>query len=142
SSDPQFIEKVERFYKKLFEIITPLQIDHGGPVLMMQLENEYGSYGEDKEYLKALYDLMIELGVTVPIFKSDGPWKATQEAGTLLEENLLTTGNFGSRAKENFSDVKAFQEKNGKKGLLMVIAFCDGWVNLWVEANVIRDGGY
>jgi len=140
SSDPQFIEKVERFYKKLFEILTPLQIDHGGPVLMMQLENEYGSYGEDKDYLKALYDLMIDLGVTVPIFTSDGPWKATQEAGTLLEENLLTTGNFGSRAKENFSDLKAFQEKNGKKWPLMVMEFWDGWFNRWGEAIVRRDG--
>src|SRR5699024_5960058 len=115
SSDSLFIEKVERFYKELFEVITPLQIDQGGPVLMMQVENEYGSYGEDKEYLKVLYNMMKDLGVTVPIFTSDGPWKATQEAGTLTEENLLTTGNFGSRSKENFTDLKAFQEEKGKK---------------------------
>ena len=51
SSDPHFMEKVESFYEKLFEILTPLQIDQGGPVLMMQVENEYGSYGEDKDYL-------------------------------------------------------------------------------------------
>jgi beta-galactosidase len=140
SSDAHFIEKVERFYKKLFEIITPLQIDQGGPVLMMQVENEYGSYGEDKEYLKTLYDLMVDLGVTVPIFTSDGPWKATQEAGTLTEENLLTTGNFGSKSKENFADLEAFQEEKGKKWPLMVMEFWDGWFNRWGEAIVKRDG--
>ena len=140
SSDAHFIEKVERFYKELFEIITPLQIDQGGPVLMMQVENEYGSYGEDKEYLKTLYDLMVDLGVTVPIFTSDGPWKATQEAGTLIEENLLTTGNFGSKSKENFADLEAFQEEKGKKWPLMVMEFWDGWFNRWGEAIVKRDG--
>jgi len=140
SSDPHFMEKVESFYEKLFEILTPLQIDQGGPVLMMQVENEYGSYGEDKDYLKFLYDLMIDLGVTVPIFTSDGPWKATQEAGTLLEENLLTTGNFGSRSKENFEDLKSFQEEHGKKCPLMVMEFWDGWFNRWGEAIVRRDG--
>lgn len=140
SSDAHFIEKVERFYKELFEIITPLQIDQGGPVLMMQVENEYGSYGEDKEYLKTLYDLMVDLGVTVPIFTSDGPWKATQEAGTLTEENILTTGNFGSKSKENFADLEAFQEEKGKKWPLMVMEFWDGWFNRWGEAIVKRDG--
>lgn len=116
SSDAHFMEKVESFYKELFEIIRPLQIDQGGPVLMMQVENEYGSYGEDKDYLKALYNLMLDLGVTVPIFTSDGAWKATQEAGTLTDENILTTGNFGSQSKENFANLKAFQEEKGKNG--------------------------
>lgn len=140
SSDPKFIEKVTNFYTELFKEITPLQIDRGGPVLMMQVENEYGSYGEDKEYLKALYDLMIDLDVTVPIFTSDGAWWATQSAGTLTEENILTTGNFGSRSKENFKDLKDFQESKGKKWPLMVMEFWDGWFNRWGDPIVRRDG--
>lgn len=58
SRDPQFLEYVERYYDRLFEILTPLQIDHHGPILMMQVENEYGSYGEDKTYLSALARMM------------------------------------------------------------------------------------
>lgn len=138
SSDPEFIKKVSNFYKQLFEILVPLQIDNGGPVIMMQAENEYGSYGEDKEYLKALYDLMLDLGVTVPIFTSDGPWKATQEAGTLTEEGVLTTGNFGSKSKENFKDLKDFQLSKGKKWPLMVMEFWDGWFNRWNEPIIKR----
>lgn len=139
SSDPAFIEKVSRYYEKLFEIITPLQLDHGGPVIMMQVENEYGSYGEDKEYLKLLYDLMLKLGVTVPIFTSDGAWRATQEAGTLTEADILTTGNFGSRSKENFKDLKDFHESKGKKWPLMCMEFWDGWFNRWNDPIIERD---
>ena len=48
---------------------------------MIQIENEYGSFGEEKEYLRAIRDLMIERGVTVPLFTSDGPWRATFTRG-------------------------------------------------------------
>lgn len=140
SSDPKFIEKVEEFYKQLFKILTPLQIDQGGSVLMMQVENEYGSYGEDKEYIKSLYDLMIDLGVTIPIFTSDGAWWATQAAGTLTEEGILTTGNFGSHSKENFAQLKSFQEYKGKNWPLMVMEFWDGWFSHWGKSIVTRDG--
>ncbi|MGX7394984.1 glycoside hydrolase family 35 protein [Carnobacterium mobile] len=139
SSDPAFIEKVSRYYEKLFEVITPLQLDHGGPVIMMQVENEYGSYGEDKEYLHLLHDLMLKLGVTVPIFTSDGAWRATQEAGTLTEADILTTGNFGSRSKENFKDLKDFHESKGKKWPLMCMEFWDGWFNRWNDPIIKRD---
>lgn len=139
SSDPAFLEKVTHYYEKLFEIITPLQIDQGGPVLMMQVENEYGSYGEDKEYLTALYELMLAQGVTVPIFTSDGAWRATQEAGTLTEADIFTTGNFGSRSKENFKDLKDFHTEKGKNWPLMCMEFWDGWFNRWNDPIIKRD---
>ena len=139
SSDTLFIEKVSRYYDKLFEVISPLQFDCGGPVIMMQVENEYGSYGEDKEYLRALHELMLKQGVTVPIFTSDGAWRATQEAGTLTESDILTTGNFGSRSKENFKDLKEFHESKGKKWPLMCMEFWDGWFNRWNDPIIKRD---
>lgn len=139
SSDTLFIEKVSRYYDKLFEVISPLQVDVGGPVIMMQVENEYGSYGEDKEYLMALHELMLKQGVTVPIFTSDGAWRATQEAGTLTESDILTTGNFGSRSKENFQDLKEFHESKGKKWPLMCMEFWDGWFNRWDDPIIKRD---
>lgn len=139
SSDTLFIEKVSRYYDKLFEVISPLQFDGGGPVIMMQVENEYGSYGEDKEYLMALHELMLKKGVTVPIFTSDGAWRATQEAGTLTDSDILTTGNFGSRSKENFQDLKEFHESKGKKWPLMCMEFWDGWFNRWNDPIIKRD---
>ena len=56
SSDPAFIEAVDRYYDHLLGLLTRYQVDQGGPILMMQVENEYGSYGEDKVYLRAIRD--------------------------------------------------------------------------------------
>ena len=53
--------------------LAPLQITQGGPVLMMQVENEYGTFGNDKKYIKALRDMMREGGIDVTLFQSDGP---------------------------------------------------------------------
>lgn len=61
-SYPPYFECVKKYYEKLFEIIAPLQITRGGPVLMMQVENEYGYYGDDKKYLNDLKQLMEDCG--------------------------------------------------------------------------------
>jgi Beta-galactosidase len=66
-NDPRFLTHVRDYYKVLLPLLVPLQITHGGPVIMMQVENEYGSYGNDKEYLCALRDMMLEGGIDVPL---------------------------------------------------------------------------
>ncbi len=139
SSDPRFIEAVAAYYDELLPRLTPRLLDRGGNILMMQVENEYGSYGEDKAYLRAVRDLMIERGITCPLFTSDGPWRATLEAGTLVDEDLLVTGNFGSRADENFASMKEFFQEHDKKWPLMCMEFWDGWFNRWKEPIITRD---
>ena len=89
SSDPAYIEAVGRYYDQLLSRLVPHLLDNGGNILMMQVENEYGSYGEDKAYLRAIRQLMEERGVTCPLFTSDGPWRATLKAGTLIEDDPL-----------------------------------------------------
>ena len=137
SRDPKFLECVARYYDALMPIFVPRQVTHGGNIIMMQVENEYGSYCEDKEYLRAIRDLMTSRGVDVPLFTSDGPWRGCLRAGTLIDDDVLATGNFGSRAAENFAALKAFHEEHGKSWPLMCMEFWDGWFNRWGE-NVIR----
>ena len=84
SSDPAYIEAVGRYYDQLLPRLVPRLLDNGGNILMMQVENEYGSYGEDKAYLRAIRKLMEERGIDCPLFTSDGPWRATLKAGTLI----------------------------------------------------------
>lgn len=139
SSDPRYLEYVSRYYQHLFKLLCPLQITNGGPILMMQVENEYGSYGEDKDYLKALAKMMKDNGVDVALFTSDGAWHATLEAGSLVEEGILETGNFGSKATENFENILAFQKEKGVSQPLMCMEFWDGWFNRWGEPIVTRD---
>lgn len=139
SRDPQFLAYVRRYYQVLFKILTPLQIDQNGPIIMFQIENEYGSYGEDHEYLRAIGNMMREEGVTVPFFTSDGAWDQCLRAGSMIDDNILPTGNFGSRTTQNFQNLKSFHEEHGKSWPLMCMEFWDGWFNRWGEAVIKRD---
>ena len=106
STDPIFMTKVRNYFQVLLPKLAPLQITQGGPVIMMQVENEYGSYGMEKAYLRQTKQIMEELGIEVPLFTSDGAWEEVLDAGTLIEEDVFVTGNFGSHSKENAAVLK------------------------------------
>ena len=81
--DPRYMAAAERYMSKLAEVIKPYLITKGGNILMLQIENEYGSYGTDKEYLSRLRDIWVENGIDVPFFTGDGPTEKMLSAGTL-----------------------------------------------------------
>ena len=120
-----YLKHVRDYYEKLFEVIRPLQITEGGPVIFMQAENEYGAYGDDRVYLEYLKHLMLELGCTVPLVTSDDLRGDFFESGRI--EGVLQTGNFGSRAKERFDTMRL---KIGDKPL-MCMEFWVGWFDSW-----------
>lgn len=124
-SDPQYQYYVRRYYQKLMPILVPFQCDHGGPVIMMQVENEYGSYGNDREYIAWLRDLMRQLGVTIPLVSSDGPeddmLKNSATAG------VFPTANFGSDPVQAFSVLKKYNRQKA----LMCMEFWEGWFDAW-----------
>lgn len=134
-----FLEAVDAYYEELFKVLRPLFYTHGGPVLMCQIENEYGSFGNDKKYLKAIKDLMIKHGCDVPLFTSDGGWREVLDAGTLLHENVLPTANFGSRTDEQIGALRQFMEDHQIEGPLMCMEFWIGWFNNWQSPLKTRD---
>ena len=73
SKDPRFLELSRKYFRELGKQLAPLQITHGGNIIMVQLENEYGSYGNDKEYLAINRDMMRESGFDVDLYTCDGP---------------------------------------------------------------------
>lgn len=83
TSDPDFLIPCQRYLAEVLRHLVPLQCSCGGPIIAMQLENEYGSFGQDKKYLLALKKCFDEAGVTVPLFTSDGAPSPYLEAGTL-----------------------------------------------------------
>lgn len=125
TSDPVYMKYVDLYYKKLFQIIVPLQINEGGPVIMLQVENEYGYYGNDKKYLNGLKQLMEKYGAAVPFVTSDGPTEEALSGGSI--EGVLATGNFGSQTIERFAELKKFV---GRKPL-MCMEFWVGWFDAW-----------
>lgn len=122
--DP-YLKHIKEYYRELFKIIAPLQITQGGPVILMQVENEYGYYGNDTAYLEFMKNLMIENGCQVPLVTSDGPWGDAFDCGKV--PGVLQTGNFGSKGKEQFGIMR---KKIGDKPL-MCMEFWVGWFDYW-----------
>lgn len=81
--DPHYMIAAERYISRLADVLRPHLITNGGRVLMVQIENEYGSYGNDRNYMKALKDTWEKSGIDVPFFTGDGPTTYMLEAGTL-----------------------------------------------------------
>ncbi|MGN0507027.1 MAG: beta-galactosidase family protein [Lachnospiraceae bacterium] len=133
SSYEPYLNHVRDYYKKLFEILTPLQVTNGGPILMFQIENEYGAYGEDTAYLESLKQMMTENGVNVPFITSDGPWGDYLACGKV--DGVLQSANFGSKAKEQFAVLK---KHIGDKPM-MCMEFWVGWFDAWGDKHHTED---
>ena len=128
-SDETFLSKVENYFKALVPIIAAHQADCGGPVILVQVENEYGSYGNDTLYLRRLADLLAAGGISCPLFTSDGANDTMLSGGTAPE--ILKTCNFGSKAESSFKALRRFQ----KDGPLMCAEFWNGWFDHWGEKH-------
>lgn len=126
---PPFLRAVRRYFARLLQVLAPLQIDRGGNILMMQVENEYGSYGDEHAYLEALRDLLRENGVTVPLFTSDGPLPRSLANGSV--EGALPTVNFGAGAPEKFAVLQAFLAQTRGEAPLLCTEFWVGWFDAW-----------
>lgn len=124
-SNKEYIQYFDRYLDKLFEQIRPLLCTNGGPIIMLQCENEYGYYGDDKEYLIYLRNSYINKGIDVPLFTSDGTSRENLLDGNI--EGCLPTLNFGSRVEENF---KAFNILFPDKPK-MCMEMWDGWFDAW-----------
>lgn len=121
----KYIYFFDRYLDRLLAEVRPHLVTNGGNVIMLQCENEYGYYGDDKEYLRYLKDGFIKRGIDVPLFTSDG----TSESDILdgCVEGCLATLNFGSRVEENFmAHDKLFPESPK-----MCMEMWNGWFDAW-----------
>lgn len=83
SLNPHYMQAVERYIAALAPIVRPLLVDNGGPILMVQIENEYGSYGNDRAYLERLRQIWTTNGIRGMVYTADGPTRSMLEAGHL-----------------------------------------------------------
>ncbi|MDE3247555.1 MAG: beta-galactosidase [Bacteroidota bacterium] len=81
--DPKYIQAVTTYIKQLSAQVKPLLVTNGGPILMVQIENEYGSYGNDKVYLEYLRTQWQSNGINTPFYTADGPTDFMLEAGNI-----------------------------------------------------------
>lgn len=132
--DPLYLAKVDRYYDELIPRFVPLLSSKGGPIIAVQIENEYGSYGNDTAYLDYLRKGLVDRGIDVLLFTSDGPTDEMLIGGTLPD--VHATVNFGSRVKDSFQKYREYR----KDEPLMVMEYWNGWFDHWMEDHHVRDG--
>jgi len=131
--DPAYLKHLDTYFDRVMPVLTPHLITNGGNILMMQVENEYGSYGDDREYLAYIRDGMLRRGADVPLFTSDGDCKWMLTGGTL--PGTLSTVNFGSRPAKCFEALRTVNTD----GPLMCAEYWNGWFDHWGEEHHSRD---
>ena len=133
-----FLDACRTYVNQLADQVRDLQITHGGPIVMVQAENEFGSYvsqrpdiplEEHKRYSAAIRQTLIDAGFDIPMFTSDGSWLF--EGGAI--EGALPTAN-GEDNVENLK--KVVDAYHDGKGPYMVAEFYPGWLDHWNEPFV------
>ena len=131
--DPYFMERVKIFEEKVGEQLRPLTIQNGGPIIMMQVENEYGSYGEDKPYVSEIRDCLRSIyGKELTLFQCD--WSSNFEKNGL--DDLTWTMNFGTGANidDQFRRLGELRPNAPK----MCSEFWSGWFDKWGARHETR----
>ncbi|MBZ4191788.1 beta-galactosidase [Niabella beijingensis] len=120
---PQYLEACRRYLLEVGKQLAPLQISQGGNILMVQVENEYGSFGSDREYIGRIRDYLKEAGFTVPFFTCDGPVQLKND----VRPDIFAAVNFGGNPESGFKALRAVQAK----GPLMCAEYYPGWFDSW-----------
>ncbi len=130
--DETFLRILRRYFHELLCRVRPYLAVNGGNIFMMQIENEYGSYGDDKDYLRAIVDIYRENGAECLYFTSDGPTYTMLSGGTLDE--YLAVANFGSEPKKQLAIMNELYPSRP----LMCGEFWSGWFDHWHEEHHVR----
>ena len=130
--DETFFSKVKRYYNELLSRVRPYLASRGGSLIMIQVENEYGSYGDDKTYLNAIAQIYRDNGIDCMYFTSDGTNTTRLSGGTL--EGCLAVANFGSKPEVQLPLLKAFRPDQP----LMCGEYWCGWFDHWFEEHHTR----
>jgi beta-galactosidase len=126
---PPYLAAVDRYFDALLPRLAPLLASRGGPIIAVQVENEYGGFGNDQRYLRHLADGFRARGIDVLLFTSDGPRDGQQQGGGM--PGILRTVNFAFEANEAFAKLRDYQPE----GPLLVAEFWSGWFDHWGEEH-------
>lgn len=141
TQDPYYLERSRKYLKEVGRVLAPLQIVKGGPIIMVQVENEYGSFGNDKTYIGIIRDYLKEAGFTVPFFTCDGPVQLKND----VRDDIFPVVNFGSNPEGSFKYLREVLPT----GPLMCGEYYPGWFDSWSRkhhiggtANIIKELGW
>lgn len=128
-----FLSVTEKYIYRLAKEVKQLQITNGGPIIMVQLENEYGAFGSDKEYLTALKNILLKAGFNVPIFSADNPPKKVLDNAVL--PGVTPVLNFGPTTVDKVSENFKLLDNYGNIPQ-MCGEFWTGWFTAWGQEKL------
>ncbi len=121
----RYINLVDKYFDELIPRIANHQVTNGGNIIMVQVENEYGSYGNDEKYMQYIAAGLVSRGINVPLFTADGIEDHMLANGAV--DGILKTVKFGANPSVNFPYLREFQPE----GPLMCSEFWNGWFDQW-----------
>jgi beta-galactosidase len=130
TADPRFIDAASKYLRKLGEQVAHLQITRRGPIIMAQVENEYGSFGRDHDYMNAIRKAIRDAGFEVTLYTSDGSAPAELQGGTLPDLPAAINFGQGDPAPE-FARFARFRQGATR----MCGEYWDGWFDHWGEEH-------
>ena len=138
TNDPRFLEATARYLKAVGEQLKDLQVNHGGPIIQIQVENEYGQFGrpgnkDDMAYNRAIYEQMKDAGFDTMFIRCD--WANDKTIGTAHIDGVYTTMNFGGNAKSSFE----FMDRVYPGMPKMCGEYWVGWFDHWGSKHHTKD---
>lgn len=136
TNNPHFLKHTKNMMNEIGKQLADLQVTRGGNIIMVQVENEYGGYAIDKEYIANIRDMVKGAGFTeVPLFQCD--WSSTFQLNGL--DDLVWTINFGTGANIDAQFEKLRKARPDTP--LMCSEFWSGWFDHWGRKHETRDAG-
>ncbi|ANH80100.1 hypothetical protein A8C56_03065 [Niabella ginsenosidivorans] len=123
TQNPHYLEACRTYLREVGRELAPLQISNGGNIIMVQVENEYGSFGNDREYIGMIRDDLKDAGFTVPFFTCDGPVQLKNDT----RPDIFAAVNFGGGPESAFKALREVQPH----GPLMCAEYYPGWFDSW-----------
>jgi beta-galactosidase len=129
--DPRFIEATRNYMKEVGRVLGPMQITHGGPIIMVQVENEHGFFANDAKYMGEMRQALLDAGFDVPLFACNPPYALKNG----YRADLFPVVNFGSDPAGSFKALRGILPK----GPLMCGEFYPAWFDTWGQPHHAGD---
>jgi beta-galactosidase len=127
TDDPRYLAACKNYLQRVGQELAPLQITRGGPIIMVQVENEYGSFGTNKAYMGVIRDDLKAAGFDVPLFTCDGPKQLTNDT----RDDLFSVVNIGRNPEKALKVLRGIRPE----GPLMIGEYYPGWFDSWGQPH-------
>ncbi|XP_070479628.1 beta-galactosidase-1-like protein 3 isoform X13 [Equus przewalskii] len=133
TTDKGFVEAVDKYFDHLISRVVHLQYRKGGPIIAVQVENEYGSFYKDKDYMPYLQQALLKRGIVELLLTSDN----VDDVLKGYIKGVLATINMKKFRKDAFQHLYKVQRDKP----IMIMEYWVGWFDTWGSKHEVKDAG-